>query len=90
LNIKENDHGLGVMDIAFSSSTVNPDAQDSNPEYQILIYPSAIEKLIGNDFNTLYALPANTTERMTAETMQPQLYTKLNNKTVNSHRAFEF
>jgi hypothetical protein len=89
LNIDENDHGLGVLDIAFTNAA-NADTQDSIADYQILIYPSAVEKFIGHDFNTLYSLPANTTERMSAQSMQPQLYTKVKNRTIDNHRGFDF
>ncbi len=89
LTIKENEYGFGVADISFST-TANADPQNSNPDYQILIYPDTISKLIGHDFNTLYALPANTTERMTSKTTKPQLYTKIKNKTINGYQAFDF
>lgn len=90
LNIKENDHGLGVMDIALTSSTADANAQDSNPDYQILIYPASVEKFIGYDFNTIYSLPANTTQRMSAQNMGPQLFTKINNRTISGHQGFDF
>ena len=82
LTVKENEHGFGVADITFSNTT--------NHDYQMLFYPAIIGKLIVQDFNTLYALPANTTQRMTSETMKPQLYTKINNRTINGHRALDF
>lgn len=84
LKIQENSYGLGVADISFVSP-VNP-----NPQYQILIYPKTIGRLIGQDFDQFYALPAQTTQLMTSEASSPQQFTKIKNTTINGLRAFDF
>lgn len=88
LTTQENSHGLGVTDIAFATAA-NIDSQNL-PEYQILIYPKTIGKLIGQDFDEFYSLPAQSTQLMTSQASAPQQFTKNRNITINSFRAFEY
>jgi hypothetical protein len=88
LTLHENSHGLGVTDISFTSPD-NTNAQNA-PDYQILIYPKSIGKLIGQDFNELFALTSNSTLRMTSDASAPQQFTKIGNITINGLRAFDY
>jgi len=85
MEFEENSRGLGVWDIYFYSDQTS-DIQD----IQILVYPVAIGKLIGQDFEQLYSLPDNSTQLMTIEGSDPQQYTKIVNKTVSGLRALDF
>lgn len=90
LSVHENSHGLGIVDISF----ISPDNTDSanSPDYQILIYPKTVGKLIGQDFDQLYTLPAPSTQRMTmgGQENTPQQFTKFENLTIDGLRAFKF
>ncbi len=83
LRAQENSLGLGIAGISF----VNPD--NNKAIYQILIYPKTIGKLIGMDFDILYALPVPSTMRMTTGKTS-QIFTKTESEAVESLRSFEF
>ncbi len=87
LTIQEKSYGLGVTDISFTNPNGNP---QNAPEYQILIYPKTIGKLIGQDFDQFYALPEQSTQLMTSEGNTPQQFTKVGNITINGMHAFNF
>jgi hypothetical protein len=82
--VQKSYHGLGVSDISF----INLDNNKVN--YQMLIYPDSIGKLIGQDFDNLYSLPDDSTHLMNSEGGSQQQFTKIGNKTLNNRRAFEF
>lgn len=88
MKVKEDSHGLGVVEISINS----PENTDPNtiPDYQILTYPKTVGKLIGQDFDQLYNIPPQTTQRLTSEGNPPNLFTKIKNTTINSLRAFEY
>lgn len=87
LTVQEKSHDLGIADISFSNPNGNP---QNGPKYQILIYPKIIGNLIGQNFDQLYALAPQDTLLMTSESSTPQQFTKINNNTINSLRAFKF
>ena len=90
LKVNENLQSFGVGNIVINS----PDNNNSqnNPDYEILIYPSAIGKLIGQDFEVLYALPAPSTERLTMGNTRnkPRQFTKLANRIISGYKAFNY
>ncbi len=88
LIINEKSHGLGVTEISLTGNT-SPDPEVT-PDYQILIYPKAIGKLIGQDFDQYYTLAASSTQSMTSDASSPQQFTKIRNFKINELRAFEF
>lgn len=86
--VEENSYGLGVTQINFISP-INSDP-GNYPDIQLLVYPVQIGKLIGQDFDKLYALGENTTQRMSSESIDPRLFTVVKKKDVAGYRAFEF
>lgn len=87
LSAHENPHGLGVVDISFEKTT---GGDERAYEYQILIYPKTIGKLIGQDFDQLYALEPQSVFKMTSQNSTPQQFTKIVNVTVDDFRALRF
>lgn len=86
--LHENSQGLGVEEISFNSPE-NKDPENS-PDYQILVYPKSFGKLIGQDFDEIYALPISSTMRLSSEGSSPQQFTKKANKTIKGLRAIEY
>lgn len=87
LIVKENIHKFGVADISFIDSS---NTEEDIIEYQLLFFPKSIGKIIGQDFDKLYTLPAKSTESMTSEASSPQLFTKIENATIDKSRAFSY
>lgn len=85
---EENSYGLGVSQVNFISPNNNDPA--NYPDMQLLVYPSQIGKLIGQDFEKLYSLEENSTQKMSSETIDPRLFTVVEKKQIGGNRAFYF
>ena len=91
LKEKSSSYGFGVSSVEMRS----PDNTDSAnaPDYQLLIVPKKIASTIGQDFDTYYAMPNNTTKVISSPLSQDkskQQFTKLQNRTIQGHRAFDY
>lgn len=86
--VEENSYGLGVSQVNFISPNNNEPGK--YPDIQLLVYPAQIGKLIGQDFEKLYSLEENSTQKMSSETIDPRLFTVIAKKQIAGNRAFEF
>lgn len=86
--LEENSYGLGVLQVNFVSPNNNDPV--NYPDMQMLVYPSQIGKLIGQDFDKLYSMEENSTQRMSSETIEPRLFTLVKKKNVGGNKAFDF
>lgn len=86
--VEENSYGLGVSQVNFISPNNNDPA--NYPDMQMLIYPSQIGKLIGQDFDSLYSLDINSTQKMSSGTIEPRLFTVVEKKLIGGNKAFDF
>src|SRR5205085_495190 len=72
LQVKENSYGLGVSSISFTNSSGDTD-------FQALIFPKNIGNLIGQNFDTYYAMANNTTTVIKSPQGDSQQITKVLN-----------
>lgn len=87
LDIKESPYGFGVTSVEMSSPET---AEKYGPEFQILVFPKALGQAIGQDFDKNYDLPPNSDQEIKDPSGTAVQFTKLENRTVNGHRAFSF
>jgi hypothetical protein len=87
LVLNDKPQGFGVTNIELKS----PDSQPSDgPVYQILVFPKALAKIAGVDFDADYALADNSNKTISDNSGNTQTYTKINNRTVGSLKAYNF
>jgi hypothetical protein len=87
LKLTDKPQGFGVTTIELKAlDATSADGSD----YQILIFPKALAKMAGVDFDSDYALSDNSTRTLTDTSGNPQTYTKILNRTVGSLRAYDF
>lgn len=87
LQVRETAQGFGVSSIEFRNA-VNSAVP---AEYQVLVFPKILGKTIGQDFDKSYAAGSGTVSVIqNPNGGSQQKMTKLQNRTVNGQRAFDF
>lgn len=84
---KESSYGLGVTNIELRKQSNLSEA--TAPDIQILIFPKAMARLIGQDFDAYRAMQENTVKQIN-DAQGSQMFTKLSNRTINTLRAFDY
>jgi hypothetical protein len=82
--MEENSLGFGVWEISFTGDSAQGDT------YKILVYHKTIGKMIGLDFDSLKAVPISSTQLVTIDEGNPQLFTKIGNKQASGRTTLEF
>ena len=88
IQVKQASQGLGVSTVELRSAD-NPDPANS-PDFQLLIFPKTLGKLIGQDFDATYALPDGSTLTIKDDQGNTQIFTKIDNRVINSLRALDY
>lgn len=88
MQLKETPQGLGVATVELRKSD-NTDSSNA-PNVQFLIFPKTLGKLIGQDFDSTYALADGSTKTMKDVQGNAQIFTKVHNRSVNGLRAFDY
>lgn len=78
--------GVGTIELRSADNT----NQANSPDFQFLVFPKALGSLIGQNFDATYAEADNTTATLKDSQGNAQIFTKLQNRTINGLRAFDF
>jgi len=87
LQSKESTYPLGVTSVEFRNAS-NTNSSDA-PDFQLLIFPKSIGKMIKQDFDSYYAEAPNISQIIKSKSMS-QNFTKLHNRTVGNLSAFDY
>jgi hypothetical protein len=91
LKLKASSYQFGVSNVEMRSAD-NTDPNNS-ADYQLLVLPKTLAMAAGQDFDSYYNAPNNTTKPVTSPLSNKktqQNFTKIDNRIISGHQAFDY
>lgn len=84
---------LQTKSYGFGVSSVTVEDSKGNTDFQILLLPESLGQAVGQNFDSYYAMPANTTKTIKNPLSQgnaTEKFTKISNRNVNGNQALDY
>lgn len=86
-SIKTTTYGFGVTNVELQNT------KNNTSDFQLLFLPTSIAQMVGQNFDTYYSMPDNTTKVIKnplAKDSRTEKFTKLHNRSIDGNQALDY